>query len=52
MYKAFKALQCGYTTFVEINKLVNNKTYLDMRISELIEDSENALLTDEEDEAI
>jgi hypothetical protein len=40
----------GYTTFVEINKLVNNKVYLNTRISELIEDSSNGLLTDEEDE--
>jgi Type IV secretion-system coupling protein DNA-binding domain. len=40
----------GYTTFVEINKLVNNKAYLNTRISELLDDSRNAMLTDEEEE--
>lgn len=48
--KLSRLYNCGYTTFVEINKLVNNKAYLDIRISELIEDSHNGLLTDEEDE--
>lgn len=34
--KLSRLYNSGYTTFVEINKLVNNKTYLDMRISETI----------------
>ena len=48
--KLSRLYNSGYTTFVEINKLVNNKAYLDMRISELLEDNKNGLLTDEEDE--
>lgn len=40
----------GYVTFTEINKLVNNKSYLEIKLSQIIEDRENSLLSDEEEE--
>lgn len=40
----------GYVTFSEINKLVNNKNYLDAMMSKLIEYKENSLLSDDEEE--
>ena len=40
----------GYVTFSEINKLVNNRNYLDAMMSHLIEYRENSLLSDEEEE--
>ena len=48
--KLCRLYNSGYVTFSEINKLVNNKTYLDAMLSKLIEDRENSLLSDEEDE--
>lgn len=40
----------GYVTFSEINKLVNNKTYLNALLAQLIDDKENCLMTDEDEQ--
>jgi len=48
--KLCRLYNSGYVTFAEINKLVNNKTYLDSVMSQLIEDRENSIMPDEDEE--